>query len=53
MDLRIAGHADIHLPSMNRYPPGGLYTQPDVTSTNADDFDLDVITDHDTFFFAA
>jgi len=38
---------------MNRYLPWGLYAQPDVTSSNADNFDLDVITDHDTLFFVA
>jgi hypothetical protein len=35
---------------MNGYLPWSLYAQPDVTSSNADNFDLDVITDHNTLF---
>jgi len=38
---------------MNRYLRWSLYAQPDVTSSNTNNFDLDVITDHDTLFFVA
>jgi hypothetical protein len=38
---------------MDRHLPWSLYAQPDGTSSNADNLDLDVITDHDTLFFVA
>jgi len=38
---------------MNQYLRWSLYAQPDVTSSNTNNFDLDVITDHDTLFFVA
>jgi hypothetical protein len=44
-------YADIHIPSMNWYLSWSRNAQLDTTSTNTDDFDLDVITDHDTLFF--
>jgi hypothetical protein len=42
-----------HVPSMNGKSPWGLNAQSDIASPNPNDFDLDVIADHDTLFLVA
>jgi len=51
--LWIPSRAKMRLPSMNRYMSRSLYAQPDVAPANTDDFNLDVVTDHDALFFVA
>jgi len=44
--LRVLAYAVIDLPPVNRYLAWRLYAQLDLTSSNAHNCDLDVITDH-------
>ena len=51
--LQVPGCAVTDFPPMDRHLPWSLYAQPDGTSSNADNLDLDFVTDHDTLFFVA